>query len=110
MKIIKANINMVDDVYELIQKTIKEVYEKYYPSEAVKYFLELHGREAVSADILGGKVYAAVRKGEVVGTGTADGERIRRVFVLPQFQGRGRRSLFMWDLREGTRGRISEML
>ena len=42
MKTVKATINMADSVYELVRATISEVYKKYYPDEAVRYFLGLH--------------------------------------------------------------------
>ena len=87
--VIKADMNMVFEIYELIRITIKDIYKKYYSDEAVKFFLELHSKENISADISEGKVYAAVHEHDVVGTGTLDGDHIKRLFVLPQFQEQG---------------------
>lgn len=95
MKIIKADINLVNDIYKLVQTTIKEIYKNYYSDEAVKFFLDLHNPENISADILSGKVYVAVHDNDVVGTGTADGEHIKRLFVLPEFQGQGVGTMLM---------------
>lgn len=61
----------------------------------MKFFLNLHSRENISADILSGKVHAAVCDNDVVGTGTLDGEHIKRLFVLPQFQGQGVGTIIM---------------
>ncbi len=88
-KVIKADMNMFFDIYELVHMTIKDIYKKYYSDEAVKFFLKLHSKENISADISKGKVYVAVHEHDVVGTGTLDGDRIKRLFVLPQFQGQG---------------------
>ena len=88
-EVVKADMNMVFDIYELVHITIKDIYKKYYSDEAVKFFLELHSKENISADISEGKVYAAVHEHDVVGTGTLDGDHIKRLFVLPQFQEQG---------------------
>lgn len=94
-EIINADMNMVLDIYELVHTTIKEIYNKYYSDEAVKFFLELHSKENISADISNGKVYVAVHEHNVVGTGTLDGDHIKRLFVLPQLQGQGMGTLIM---------------
>ncbi len=95
----KADMNMVSDIYELVHITIKEIYKKYYSDEAVGSFLRLHSKEKISSDILKGKTYVAVHGHDVVGTGTLDGDHIERLFVLPQFQGQGIGTLLM-DLLE----------
>ena len=100
-KIIKADMDMVSDIYDLIHTTIKDIYKKYYSDEAVKFFLELHSKENISADVLKGNVYAAVHEHDVVGTGTLDGDHIKRLFVLPQFQGQGIGTLMMDFLEAG---------
>lgn len=93
--IIQAKADLVSAIYELIHRTIKEVYTKYYPDEAVKFFLELHSKENILKDISDGKVYAVVFEQSVIATGTLDGDHIKRLFVLPQFRGRGIGTLIM---------------
>ena len=93
--VIKADMNMVLDIYELVHTTIKDIYQKYYSDESVKFFLELHSKEKISADILNGKVYVSVHEHNVVGTGTLDGDHIKRLFVLPKFQKQGIGTLIM---------------
>lgn len=34
-------------VYDIVQQTIKTIYPKYYPTEVVNFFCELHSREAI---------------------------------------------------------------
>ncbi len=93
--VIQANMEMVSDIYELIHTTIKDIYTKYYSDKAVEFFLELHSKENIAEDISKGKVYAVSIKQDVVGTGTLDGGHIKRVFVLPRFQGQGIGTLIM---------------
>ncbi len=93
--IIRANPEMILQIYEAVCRTIKEIYTRYYSDEAVGFFLELHSKENILKDISEGKVYAVTLGGDVVGTGTLDEDHIGRVFVLPQFQGQGIGTLIM---------------
>lgn len=93
--VIKAKAELVSGIYKLVRRTIEEVYSKYYSEEAVRFFLELHSEENILKDISAGKVYAVTVGSNMVGTGTLDGDHIRRLFVLPEFQGRGIGSLIM---------------
>lgn len=93
--VILAKADLVSEIYELIHRTIEEIYTKYYPDEAVRFFLELHCEENILKDISDGKVYAVTLEQDVIGTGTLDGNHIKRVFVLPQFQGQGIGTLIM---------------
>ena len=98
--IVQAKADIALKIYELIQRTIKEIYTKYYVEEAVDFFLTLHNEESILKDISEGKVYAAVVGDDVIGTGTLNGDHVNRVFVLPEFQGQGIGSLLM-DHLEG---------
>lgn len=93
--IIQAKADLVSEIYELIHRTIEEIYTKYYSDEAVRFFLEFHSEENILKDISDGKVYAVTFGQDVIGTGTLDGDHIKRLFVLPQFQGRGIGTLIM---------------
>lgn len=93
--VIQAKAGMVSEIYELIRRTIEEIYTKYYPDEAVRFFLELHNEENILRDISDGKVYAVILEQDVIATGTLDGNHIKRLFVLPHFQGQGIGTLVM---------------
>lgn len=93
--IIHAKADLFSEIYELIHRTIEEIYTKYYSDEAVRFFLEFHSEENILKDISDGKVYAVTLGQDVIGTGTLDREHIKRLFVLPQFQGRGIGTLLM---------------
>ena len=78
-----------DKITELVRKTIKAVYPKYYPAGAVEFFLAHHKPEKIDSDIEAGKVYVIERDGVVAGTVTIDGNDIARLFVEPSKQGNG---------------------
>lgn len=78
-----------DQVVRLVRETIATVYPRYYPREVVDFFLQLHSRESILADIREGAVIV-LREGErLVGTGSRRGEHITRVYVAPDCQGNG---------------------
>ena len=85
----KADQADLSAVLALIQDTIRAIYPRYYPQGCVDYFLNWHSQERVSAAIDAGQVYILLDGGELVGTGSQEGDRITRVFVLPERQGRG---------------------
>ena len=80
---------MVPELCGLIRRTIRETYAKYYPEEAVRYFLELYGEEAVRKDVSEGKTYAVRVGGKTAAAGMLDWDRIRCVFVLPEYRESG---------------------
>ena len=77
-----------DKITELVRKTIKAVYPKYYPTGAVEFFLAHHKPEKIASDIEAGKVYVIEQDGIIVGTVTIDGNDIARLFVEPSKQGK----------------------
>lgn len=95
MEYIKAINKNVDDVFEIVQKTVTTIYPKYYPKEVVDFFCELHNRENIAKDIENGNVGILVVNDQIVGTGSYDGNHITRVYVLPEFQGKGYGSFIM---------------
>lgn len=98
--VVQAKTGHVSDIYELVHRTIEVIYTRYYPHEAVGFFLELHSEENILRDVSDGKVYVVTLEQDVIATGTLDGDHIRRVFVLPPFQGQGIGTLIM-DFLEG---------
>ena len=84
-----AVLSESDIITELVRKTIKAVYPKYYPAGAVEFFLAHHKPEKIASDIEAGKVYVIEQDGIIVGTVTIDGNGIERLFVEPSGQGKG---------------------
>ncbi len=101
----RANIN---DIYALVQNTIKSTYPKYYPTEVVDFFCEHHSLAAITQDVENGNVSVLLVNGNMVGTGSFVDNHITRVYVLPEYQGMGygtldikqyrRQGIAMWTL------------
>ena len=87
--VIKARFMQATGVYNVVQKTIQEVYPRYYTDEVVRFFLELHNFETITQDINKGMVYALMCGDVIVATGTIEGNHINRVYVLPEYRGIG---------------------
>lgn len=90
MPVIKADPSMADAVKNIVRTTINAVYPHYYPAGAVRFFLEHHSDESIRNDLAAGKVYVLLTdEGVSAGTVTVNGNDIGRLFVLPEYQGRG---------------------
>lgn len=100
MKYIKAVDKNIDEVFNIVQNTVAEVYPHYYSKEVVDFFCELHNRENIAEDINNGNVGILTIDGIAVGTGSCDGNHITRVYVLPGFQGKGYGSFIMQCLED----------
>lgn len=82
-------------VAEIVAKTIKAVYPRYYPFGAVQFFLDLHNEQQIKEALSREDIYFAVVEGEIVGTGSIRGNEIRRLFILPKYQSKGYGSRLM---------------
>ncbi|MDE5834643.1 MAG: GNAT family N-acetyltransferase [Ruminococcus sp.] len=74
---------------DIVQRTTKEIYPKYYPQGAVEFFLDYHNENAVSQDIADNNVYIIEDDNKVTGTVTVNDNEINRLYVLPEYQGKG---------------------
>jgi len=90
----------MEQVYELVQETIKAVYPKYYLNEIVEMFCEYHSRENVLKDIEDLNTYILMENNEIIGTGTKKENHITRVYVLPKLQKKGYGTFIMNQLEE----------
>ena len=86
MELMLAKNRDAQQVYALVQGTIKEVYPKYYLKEIVDMFCEFHSYENIIKDIEAGNTYILVENEKIIGTGTKNGNHITRVYFLPQYQ------------------------
>ena len=96
----KATQQECELIYEMVQTTIKTVYPKYYPKEVVDFFCEHHSRDNILRDIENGVVGVLIDDDRMVGTGCYQDNHITRVYVLPEFQGRGYGSFIMLQLED----------
>ena len=100
MNYVKASDKDAKTIFEIVQSSVKNVYPKYYPQEVVNFFCELHSLEHISADIndvLGGVLFV---NGLCVGTGCYRENHITRVYVKPEYQGKGYGTFIMDYLEE----------
>lgn len=91
----KATDKDIECVLHIVQSTVTTIYPKYYPKEVVDFFCALHSRENIARDIENGKAGILLAGAQTVGTGSHDGNHITRVYVLPEFQGKGYGSYIM---------------
>lgn len=90
MRIIPAAGNDLETVLGITYTTINAVYPHYYPAGAVGFFIAHHSSENVLRDIKAGKVFLLYDdSGTAAGTVTVDAREINRLFVLPEYQGKG---------------------
>lgn len=89
MKIIKATEKELDIINEIVSKTIRISYGECYNQEIVEFFLMIHSKKRILQDILHHSMYLIEDNGEYVGTGCAKDDHITRVYILPQFHGKG---------------------
>lgn len=85
----KATVEDIDLVTDIVQTTKMTVFPKYYPKQVVDFFGQLHSRTHIEQDIKKGLVNILIDNGKAVGTGSFKGNHITRVYVLPEFQGKG---------------------
>lgn len=85
----KASIEDAEKITAIVQKTIAEIYPKYYPKEIVEFFAQLHCYENIVRDIKNNIVYIAKLDNVIIGTGSYEENHITRVYVLAQYQGKG---------------------
>ena len=71
-------------------ETINQIYPHYYPKGAVEFFVEHHNDINIINDIDAGKVFLCVNEeGQTIGTVSLKDNDICRLFVLPEYQGKG---------------------
>ena len=89
MEIRRAEITDLKTVKRIVHETIRAVYPHYYPKGAVEFFIAHHSPENIMKDISAGSVYILYDGGVPAGTVTAAENELNRLFVLPEYQGRG---------------------
>lgn len=89
MEIICAEPADLQTVKAITYRTINDIYPHYYPKGAVEFFLRHHCNDNIMADIGSGIVYLLYSGCIPVGTVTIKGNEIARLFVLPEYQGKG---------------------
>ncbi len=89
MEYITATADMADVIHDILHRTIKTVYPKYYPREVVDFFCQHHSREHILDGIASGNMGVLVDGDVIAGTGCYDNNHITGVYVLPDYQKQG---------------------
>lgn len=76
-------------IYGIVQSTISEIYPNYYPDDVVNFFLNHHTLENIKIALNKETIILVKDNENMVGTGALLGNEIRRMFILPKFQGKG---------------------
>ena len=86
-------------VAAVVRETIQKIYPHYYPPGAVQFFLDLHSEARIKEVLFCEEIYLALVQGNIIGTGSIRKNEICRLFILPEYQGKGYGSRLM-DLLE----------
>ncbi len=90
MSIKRAVLSDADIVKDICRITISEIYPHYYPKGAVEFFLEHHREANIVNDMGKHQVFLYLdAEQNAVGTVTLKGNEICRLFVLPEYRGKG---------------------
>lgn len=98
----------LQDVYDVVQHTIKIIYPKYYPTEVVNFFCDLHSKEAILKDIENGYVSVLKMEGKIIATGCLVENHITRVYVLPEHQKKGYGTFIMRNIEAQISGKYDK--
>lgn len=88
-----------EQVAAIVRETIQKIYPHYYPVGVVQFFLDLHSAVRIEKAMSSEEIYFAMVQGNIVGTGSIRRNEICRLFILPEYQGKGYGSRLM-DLLE----------
>lgn len=85
---------------DIVQSTKSIIYPHYYTQAVVDFFGRLHSIENIKKDIECGKIDVLISDGIMVGTGSRDENHITRVYVLPEYEGKGYGTVIMDHLED----------
>lgn len=88
------------EIFELVQTTINEIYPKYYLKEIIDMFIDYHNIDNICKDISEKNTYILLDDGKLIGTATADKNHIKRVYVWPKYQKQGYGTYIMRSMEQ----------
>lgn len=100
MKIVRADIKDIETIHNIVHSTINRVYPKYYPEGAVEFFLSHHSLDNIKKALAEEYIILIECNGDIVGTGALKENEIKRMFIIPEFQGRGYGSILLDKLEQ----------
>ena len=91
----KATPDEAQLVCDIVTGTKAKIYPHYYTQAVVDFFGRLHSIDIITKDIASGLINILLVDGVAVGTGSRVENHITRVYVLPEYEGRGYGSFIM---------------
>ena len=91
----KASDKEAQTVCDIVQSTKAEIFPHYYTQAVMDFFGRLHSIDNITKDIDEGNIDVLTVDGKAVGTGSRSGRHITRVYVLPEYEGKGYGSVIM---------------
>lgn len=89
MRPVLAKPGDLEVVSHVVRETIQTVYPGYYPQGAIDFFLQYHSDGAILSAISRDEVYLFEEDNDFIATGSVEGDYLTRLFVLPEYQGKG---------------------
>ena len=89
MIIKKAKMQDAQEIFLLVQNTIHKAYKDAYTQDEIKFFSDLHSKDAIQEDISKGIVFVLSENHKILATATVDGNHLMRVFVEKSHLGQG---------------------
>lgn len=96
----KAEKENLISIKELVDRTIDISYESVYSEKCINFFKKHHSLKNIEEDLKKENVMVLELNNEIIGTGTLAGNEIGRVFIIPEFQGKGFGKIIMKKLEE----------
>ena len=78
-----------NEVYNIVHKTIENIYPKYYPRSAVDFFHKHHSKENMEKQLSEEFTLVFFENNKPIGTGALNENEVKRFFILPEYQSRG---------------------
>ena len=100
MEILNYSEIYFNEVFDIVHKTIEEIYPKYYPRSAVDFFHDHHSKENMEKQLRNEYTIILSNDNKLIGTGTLFGNEIKRFFILPEYQGKGNGKLLLKELEK----------
>ena len=91
----KAVAREAQIVCNIVQGTQTEIYPHFYTQAVVDFFGRLHSIDNIEKDIKDGRIDILSVDGKIIGTGSRTDNHITRVYVLPEYEGKGYGSVIM---------------
>ena len=100
MEIKEYNESYFNDVFDIVHKTIEEIYPKYYPRSAVDFFHNHHSKEKMENQLPNEFTLVLMDNNKIIGTGSLFENEIKRFFILPEYQGKGYGNILLNELEK----------